>query len=103
MQCGVPGGMNIARELFVEGHGGFTRVLAEQLEAESFRTDGCEVLALLSFGFGLDTGAWASLSVVPQKGQDPHLDLLSYEFLTDSERREIDPRLDPSVSQSGLG
>ena len=94
--------MDTARDFFLESHGGFTRVLAEHLEAESFRAERCETLALLGFGYNLSGGAWASLSVVPTKGQEPHLDLLSYEFLTDAERNEIDPSLDPAISQSGL-
>jgi len=100
--CAVPGSMDAARDLFAQGHGGFTRVLAEHLDAESFRAERCEILSLLSFGFSPQEGPWVSLSVVPEKGREPHLDLLSYEFLTDAERREIDPSLDLVVSQSGL-
>lgn len=98
--CGVPGPMAEARERFVADFGGFTRVLTEQLQDESFSRDRCEILALLTCGF--DDQPWVSLSIVPDKGQDPRIDLLSYEFLTDEERHEIEPRIDAEISQSGL-
>ena len=98
--CGVPGAMETAQSLFIEGSGGFTRVLTEQLQSESFKTDRCEILAILTFGF--DADPWVSLSIIPDDGQDPRIDLLSYEFLTETERREIEPNIDPEISQSGL-
>ena len=99
--CAVPASMDGARDRFVEAYGGFTRVLAEHLQAESFRADRCEILALLTFG--LADAPWVSLTIVPDEGQDPRIDLLSYEFLTESEREEIEPSLDAEISQSGLG
>ena len=98
--CGVPAPMESARTLFVEEYGGFTRVLAEQLRAESFHTDRCETLALLSFGHG--DSPWVSLTIVPDDGQASPIELLSYEFLTEQERQEIEPALDSEISQSGL-
>lgn len=98
--CGVPGAMADARERFVEDFGGFTRVLTEQLQDESFCRDRCEILALLTCGF--DGQPWVSLSIVPAEGRNPRIDLLSYEFLTEEERREIEPQIDSEISQSGL-
>jgi hypothetical protein len=98
--CGVPAPMESARTLFVEEYGGFTRVLAEQLRAESFHADRCETLALLSFGQG--DSPWVSLTIVPDDGQASPIELLSYEFLTEQERQEIEPALDSEISQSGL-
>lgn len=98
--CGVPAAMNEAGARFVESYGGFTRLLTEHLQADSFRAERCEILAILTFG---DTPEpWVSLSIVPDEGQDPRIDLLSYEFLTDREREEIEPSIDPEISQSGL-
>ncbi len=56
----------------------------ERLQARSFRANHCVILVLLSFGYGDEP--WVSLTVVPDGGQDPRIDLLSYEFLTDEER-----------------
>lgn len=99
--CGVSGPMERARDRFLADHGGFTRLIMEQLQAESFRGERCEILAILTFGDAPQP--WVSLSIVPDEGQDPRIDLLSYEFLTEEERREIEPRVDPEISQSGLG
>jgi hypothetical protein len=52
--------------------------------------------------FGFDADPWVGLSIIPDDGQDPRIDLLSYEFLTEAERREIEPNIDPEISQSGL-
>ena len=98
--CGIAGTTDGAREHFVEGFGGFTRALTEQLQDESFTRDRCEILAFLTFGF--DEQPWVSLSIVPDDGQDPRIDLISYEFLTDPERQELEPNIDPEISQSGL-
>ena len=98
--CAVPGAMDDARKLFVDCFGGFTRLLAEELQSEPFVADRCETLVVLSFGF--DGTPWVSLSIVPEDGQEPQIDLLTYEFLTDEERREIEPSPGPEVSQSGL-
>ncbi|MEM9176632.1 MAG: FHA domain-containing protein, partial [Myxococcota bacterium] len=48
--CGLPGAMVEARDRFVADFGGFTRVLNEQLQHESFSRDRCEILALLTCG-----------------------------------------------------
>lgn len=102
--CGIDGDMGAARDAFVAAHGGFTRLLMEELQSESFRKERCRILALLTFGQPREAEAepWVSLSVVPDEGEDPRIDLLSYEFLTEAERQEIEPNLDPEVSQSGL-
>ncbi|MEZ4292650.1 MAG: FHA domain-containing protein [Myxococcota bacterium] len=86
--CGVPDDLERAREHFVEAWGGFTRLLTEQLDAESFRTDRCEILAVVTFGEG--AAPWVSLSIVPDHGLTPGIDLLTYEFLTEAERGEIE-------------
>jgi len=52
--------------------------------------------------FGRAAGApWVSLSVVPDEGQDPRIDLLSYELLTEAERRALEPGAAHEISQSG--
>ncbi len=99
--CAVPGAIESARERFAEAWGGFTRLLTEALQQESFRRDACRVLAVLTFGGESARSPWVSLSVVPEEDQDPHIDLLSYEFLTDEERRDVEPG-GHGVSQSGL-
>jgi len=99
--CGVPGEVDRARELMAEAFGGFTRMLSEELHADSFRGEQCEILAVLTFGF--ETTPWVSLSIVPDDGQDPRIDLLSYEFLTEEELHEIDLDEHTDLSQSGLG
>jgi Mg-chelatase subunit ChlD len=99
--CGVPGAKDDARDGFVESYGGFTRLLTEQLRAYSFSADRCETLAVLTCG--LEGAPWVSLSVIPDEGQDPHVDLLSYEFLTDRERAEIAHGEHTEFSRSGLG
>jgi hypothetical protein len=93
--------MESARDRFVATHGGFTRLLSEELQSESFRRDRCGILAVLTVGMG--EAPWASLSIVPDEGQDPRIDLLSYEFLTEEERHEIEPSVDAELSRSGLG
>lgn len=99
--CGVPGGVEQARQLFVDAFGGFTRLLSEELHADTFRAERCEVLAVLTFGDG--EAPWVSLSIVPDEEHDPRIDLLSYELLTEEELREIDLDGPTDLSQSGLG
>jgi len=98
--CAVATPMDAARQAYVDAFGGFTRMLTDELQDERFRDDGCEILAVLSFG--LDEEPWVSLSIVPDEGQDPNIDLLSYELLTDDERREIEGATDVEISRSGL-
>ena len=124
--CGLSGEMEAARGCYVEAFGGFTRMLTEHLQSESFRRDGCEVLAVLTFGqpptpeptsgstssstsssthastsgTGKEATPWVSLSIVPDEGQDLGIDLLSYEFLTAEERSEIEPTGYPETGAS---
>lgn len=98
--CGAPGGMDAAAEAYRSAHGGFTRFLSEEISSESFRADRCEIAAVLTFGRAAGT-PWVSLSVVPDEGRDPRIDLLSYELLTDVERRTIEPQTQREVSQTG--
>lgn len=96
--CAIPGDLGTARDHFQSAVGGFTRLLTEELESDSFRLDRCEILAVLTFGG--DSEAWASLSIVPEEGQDPQLELLSFELLTEQERSEL---ASPVQAHSGSG
>lgn len=99
--CGAPGGMDVAAKAYQTAHGGFSRFLTEQVESESFRADRCEILSVLSFGRA--AGApWVTLSIVPAEGQEPQIDLLSFELLSEAERRAIRPEATREVSRSGL-
>ena len=98
---GVPSEMNEARDLFGQTFGGFTRLLAEELQSDVFLADRCGTLAVVSFGCG--EAPWVSLSIVPAEGEDPRIDLLSYELLSPEEIRAIEPSVDHEISQSGIG
>ncbi len=98
--CGAPGDMRTARECFIESFGGFSRMLTERLQSEVFRKDRCELLVVLSGGCG--DSPWVSMSIVPDDGRDPRIDLLSYEFLTTAERHEIELHDHVEASQSGI-
>ena len=98
--CGVPGEMDDACDHFVESFGGFTRLLTELLRSDSFRSDRCEILVVLTAGQSLSP--WVSLSMVPEDGEGPRIDLLSYEFLTLEERNEIESSEQVEVSHSGI-
>lgn len=98
--CGAPGGIDVAAEAFRAGHGGFSRFLTEQIDDESFRSDRCEVLAVLSFGRSAGS-PWATLSLVPEAGRAPHIDLLSFELLSEEERSAVQPEIAREVSQTG--
>ena len=98
--CGVPGEMDDACDHFVESFGGFTRLLTELLRSDSFRSDRCEMLVVLTAGQSLSP--WVSLSMVPEGGEGPRIDLLSYEFLTLEERNEIESSEQVEVSHSGI-
>jgi pSer/pThr/pTyr-binding forkhead associated (FHA) protein/Mg-chelatase subunit ChlD len=98
--CGAPGGMDVAARAHLAAHGGFSRFLTEQIDDASFRADRCEILAVLSFG--RSAGApWVTLSIVPDEGRDPQIDLLSFELLSEEERRAIQPDAAREVSQTG--
>jgi Mg-chelatase subunit ChlD len=101
--CAVPDSMELARGRFGDVYGGFTRLLTAALQDESFVRDRCEILAVLTFGQATDRDAlpWVSLSIVPDDGEDPRIDLLSYEFLTDDERHEIEAGDPSDKSHSG--
>jgi hypothetical protein len=42
-----------------------------------------------------------TLSIVPDEGRDPQIDLLSFELLSEEERRAIQPDAAREVSQTG--
>lgn len=98
--CGAPGGMDVAARAYQTAHGGFSRFLSEQIDSETFRADRCQVLAVLTFGRAAGE-PWVSLSIVPDEGRDPRIDLLSFELLTESERQAMASRPTHEVSQSG--
>lgn len=103
--CAVPDSMEGARTRFGHHYGGFTRLLTSALQDESFRRDRCETLAVLTFGEVADGDSepWVSLSIVPDTEQEPRIDLLSYEFLTEEERLEIEDGSSAGATQSGQG
>jgi pSer/pThr/pTyr-binding forkhead associated (FHA) protein/Mg-chelatase subunit ChlD len=101
--CAVPDSPEGARDRFGSAYGGFTRLLTGALQDETFRRERCAILAVLTFGRSQheDAEPWVSLSIVPDDGQEPQIDLLSYEFLTEEERREIEPEPSQDARHSG--
>ncbi len=99
--CGAPGGMDAAARSYQSAHGGFSRFLTEQIDSESFRADRCEILAVLSFGRAAGS-PWVTLSIVPDEGRDPQIDLLSFELLSETERHATRTDATREVSQSGF-
>lgn len=103
--CAVPDALEGARAQFGRAYGGFTRLLTSALQDESFLRERCEILAVLTFGRGAggESEPWVSLSIVPEEGQEPQIDLLSYEFLTEEERHEIEPDAAADSNRSSHG
>ncbi len=99
--CAISEPFDTARPHFERSFGGFTRFLSELLQDESFVRERCEILVVLTFGSnGRESfEPWVSLSIVPDEGQESELDLLSFEFLNEEERREIVPNqgMEPGV------
>ncbi|MEZ4330882.1 MAG: VWA domain-containing protein [Myxococcota bacterium] len=98
--CGVAGDVAAAARAYRAGHGGFSRFLSEEMDDERFRDGRCRILAVLTCGRASGT-PWVSLSVVPDLAHHRPIDLMSYELLSDDERRALAPRTQGEASRSG--
>jgi len=70
---------------FGREYGGYARFLAHLLDSHFFKDRGCETLCVI--GFGSVSPPWVSLSVLPAKRDPAAIEVMSFELLSEEERR----------------
>jgi hypothetical protein len=86
--CTLPVPIEHASGWFNKRFGGFSRFVLQSIHSDAYEVTGCDVLCIITLGF--DKGHWVSVTIVPTNGDDDNpVEIVSIEFLTESEKAEL--------------
>ena len=86
--CTLPVPIEHASAWFNKRFGGFSRFVLQSIHSDAYEVTGCDVLCIITLGF--DKGHWVSVTIVPTNGDDDDpVEIVSIEFLTESEKAEL--------------
>ncbi len=83
--CVLPLDMEQAADWYQEVYGGYARFLVSQLDVWAAADRQCDVLCVISFG--LADEPWISITIVPANEAASSIEVMSFEFLSEEERR----------------
>lgn len=86
--CTLPVPIEHASAWFNKRFGGFSRFVLQSIHSDAYEVTGCDVLCIITLGF--DKVHWVSVTIVPTNGDDDDpVEIVSVEFLTESEKAEL--------------
>ena len=83
--CALPVPIEEASAWFRREHGGYAHWLAELLETWAGGSRRCEAVCVVTFG--MCDEAWLSVTIVPARDDVEAVEVMSFEFLSEEERR----------------
>jgi hypothetical protein len=81
----LPESMEGAAAWYLQEYGGYAKFLVNQLDKWASDERSCEALCVITFGAIAD--AWISITIVPAKDEAAAIEVMSFEFLSEEERR----------------
>jgi pSer/pThr/pTyr-binding forkhead associated (FHA) protein len=83
--CVMQSTMDDAAAVYMRDHGGYATFLVDQLERWASDDRECDTLCVITFAPADE--AWISITVVPARDDVSSVELMSFEFLSEEERR----------------
>jgi pSer/pThr/pTyr-binding forkhead associated (FHA) protein/Mg-chelatase subunit ChlD len=83
--CILPDTMEEAAAWYLREYGGYAKFLVNQLDKWASDERSCEALCVITFGAIAE--AWISITVVPANDEAAAIEVMSFEFLSEDERR----------------
>lgn len=84
--CAVPDEMGRARSWYASRHGGYAKFLVGLLDAWTNSGRSCDAVCVITFG--MTRTPWLSITVMPARDDSEAIEVMSYEFLSEDERRK---------------
>jgi pSer/pThr/pTyr-binding forkhead associated (FHA) protein len=86
--CTLPVPIAHASAWFSKRFEGFCKFILKWIRSDAYDVATCDVLCIITFGF--DKGHWVSATIIPtNNNDDEQLEIVSVEFLTESEKAEM--------------
>lgn len=85
--CTLPVPLADAAGYFTEQNDGFVQFIHKWILSEAFDVTSCDVFCVVTFG--LDTGPWASVTIVPTTKDETAVEIMSVDFLTEAEKKAL--------------
>ena len=85
--CALPLEMNQVADWFSKQYDGYTKYLSHFFDSDYFKENDFNVLCILVYG-RTDT-AWISITIVPMGDEADDIEIMSYEFLSEGEKRSL--------------
>jgi hypothetical protein len=85
--CVYPGDAAAGTAWMGKEYGGFAKLLERELASSAIGDGSCDSVCIVSYGRARD--AWLTITIAAAPGNPAPIDLLSYELLTDEERRRL--------------
>ncbi len=82
--CTLPVPISSAAEWYHANHQGFTKFVMQWIRSPQYETVKCRRLCV--FTFGQDPATWVSLTIVPTHPEPDPVEIISVDFLTESEK-----------------
>jgi pSer/pThr/pTyr-binding forkhead associated (FHA) protein/Mg-chelatase subunit ChlD len=83
--CVLPGTIETAARFYREEYGGYAKRLVLLLEQWADEGRACEAICVVTLG--MSPGAWISITLVPARDEGEAVEVMSFEFLSEDERR----------------
>jgi hypothetical protein len=85
--CTMPVAASEAVGWFGEHHGGFTQFIFKWIKSDGYDVTACDQFCVVTFG--MDRMPWVSMTVVPTHDDPDPVEIMSVNFLSDDEKKEL--------------
>jgi len=85
--CSLPVRSAGAVEWFGDQYGGFTQFIFKWIKSDGYDVTACDQFCIITFG--LEQQPWVSMTVVPTHDDPDPVEIMSVNFLSDAEKREL--------------
>lgn len=85
--CSLPVPIGRTAAWFTERYGGFTQFVFKWIRSKAYDVTACDVFCIVTFG--LDKGHWVSMTIVPTREGADSVEIMSVDFLTETEKASL--------------
>jgi pSer/pThr/pTyr-binding forkhead associated (FHA) protein len=85
--CTLPVAASAAVDWFGDHHGGYAQFIFKWIKSDGYDVTACDQFCVITFG--MDGQPWVSMTVVPTHDDPDPVEIMSVNFLSDDEKKEL--------------
>ncbi len=85
--CTLPVAASEVADWFGSHHGGFTQFISKWIKSDGYDVTACDQFCVVTFG--VDQQPWVSMTVVPTHDDPDPVEIMSVNFLSDAEKKDL--------------